>query len=77
MWTKPGEKEFLKSYIGLSSCHLTSTSRPAHQAGFIGACQLSPQKDNVGIQKFFFPLFCLSKLSKIYFFQRPIMPSHF
>ena len=55
MLTKPGEKEFLKSYIGLSSCHLTSTGRPAHQAGFNGACQLSPQKDNVGIQKFFFP----------------------
>ena len=77
MLTKPGEKEFLKSYIGLSSCHLTSTGRPALQAGFIGACQLGPQKDNVGIQKFFFPWFWLSNLSKIYFFQRPIMPPHF
>ena len=34
------------------------------------------QKDNVGIQKFFFPWFWLSKLFKIYSFQRPIMPPH-
>ena len=33
MHTKSGEKEFLKSYIGLSSCHLTRTSRLAHSAG--------------------------------------------
>ena len=65
-------KKILKLYIGLSSCHLTRPGRPARQAGFIGACQLSPQKDNVGIQKFFFPLFWLSKLLKIY-----IMPAHF
>ena len=64
-------------YIGLSSCLLTNTSRLARMVGFIGACQLSPQKDNVGIQKFFFPWFWLSKLSKIYFFQRPVMPPHF
>ena len=55
MYTKAEGKEFLKSYIGLSSYHLTSTGRPAGQAGFDGACQLGPQKDNVGIQKFFFP----------------------
>ena len=29
MYTKSGEKEFLKLYIGLSSCHLTTTGRPA------------------------------------------------
>ena len=77
MYTKPGEKEFLKLYIGPSTYHLTSTGWPAHQAGFIGACQLGPQKDNDGIQNFFFPWFCISKLSKIYLFQRPIMPPHF
>ena len=69
MLTKPGEKEVLKSYIGLSSCHPTSTSQPAHQAQFIGACQLSHQKDNVGVQKFVFPWFWLSKLPKTYFFR--------
>ena len=37
MYSKAGEKEFLKSYIGLSSCHLTSTGQPAHSAGLIGA----------------------------------------
>ena len=37
MYTKAGEKEFLKSYIRLSSCHLTSTGRPAHSAGINGA----------------------------------------
>ena len=77
MSTNPGEKEFLKPYIGPSSYHPTSTGWPAHQAGFIGACQLGHQRANVGIQKFFFPWFCISKLSKIYFFQRPIMPPHF
>ena len=55
MSTNPGEKEFLKPYIGPSSCHPTSTGWPAHQAGFIGACQLGHQRANVGIQKFFFP----------------------
>ena len=30
-------KKFLKSYIGLLSCHLTSTGRPAHLAGINGA----------------------------------------
>ena len=35
--TKAGEKEFLKLYIGLSSCYLTSTGRPAHSAGINGA----------------------------------------
>ena len=37
MYTKAGEKEYLKSYIGLSSCHLTSTGWPAHLAGINGA----------------------------------------
>ena len=77
MQTNPGEKEFLKSYIGLSSCPLTSTGQLACQARFIGTCQLGPQKDNVEIQKDFFPWFWLSKVSIIYFFQRPIMPPHF
>ena len=49
MYTKAGEKEFLKSYIGLSSCHLTSTSRLVHQAGFNAACQLSPQVSEIGL----------------------------
>ena len=44
MYTKAREKEFLKSYIGLSSCNLTSTSHLAHQTGFDDACQLSLQK---------------------------------
>ena len=30
-------KEFLKSYIDLLSCHLTSTGQPAHSAGMNGA----------------------------------------
>ena len=70
MLTKPGKKEFLKLYIGLLSCHLTSPGWLARLTGFIGACQLGPQKDNVGIHQFFFPCFLLSKSSKIYFFQR-------
>ena len=37
MYTKAREKEFLKSYIGLSSCHLTCTGRPAHSSGISGA----------------------------------------
>ena len=37
VYTKAGEKEFLKSYIGLLSCHLTSTGRPANLAGINGA----------------------------------------
>jgi len=32
------------------------TGRPTHQAGFIGAWHLGPQKDNVGIQKNFLPM---------------------
>ena len=55
MKTKSGEKEFLKSYIGLLSCHLTSNGPLANPAGSIGAVQLSPQKDNVRFQKFFLP----------------------
>ena len=42
MHTKTGEKEFLKSYIGLSSCHLTSTGQTAHWAGINGAVYASP-----------------------------------
>ena len=68
MYTKAWEKEFLKSYIGLSSCHLTSTGRLACQAGFIGACQLGPQKDNAGIQKIFFPWFLVIKVVQNIFF---------
>ena len=34
---KLGKREFLKLYIGLLSCHLTSTGRPAHSAGINGA----------------------------------------
>ena len=44
-------KRILKSYIGLSRCHLTSASPPAHPAGFNGAVHLSGQKDNVGFQQ--------------------------
>ena len=63
------KKEFCKSYICLSSCHLTnSTSRPDLQAGFIGACQL-------GLKRIIW--FWLSKFSKIYFFQTSIMPPDF
>ena len=36
MYTKAGEKEFLKSCIGPPSCHLTSTGRAAHLAGING-----------------------------------------
>ena len=67
----------MKSYIGPSSCHLTSTSQPAHQTGFIGALQLGPQNDNVRIKNFFFPWFCLSKLSKIRFFPETYNASPF
>ena len=77
MQTKSGEKEFLKSYIVLLSCHLTCTGRPAHSAGLIGAVQLSPQKDNVQFQKFFLPQFCVYSQSKIYFFLRHVLPIPF
>ena len=55
---------------GLLSCHLANTGCPVRQAGFNGVCQLGSQKENVGIQKKFFPWFWLSKLSKIHFLQR-------
>ena len=61
MQTKSEKKEILKSYIVLLSFHLIKASRPAHQAGFNRACQHGPQKDNVGIQKFFLPWFWLSE----------------
>ena len=54
-FTKAGEKEFLKSYIGLLSCQLTSTGQPTHSAGKNGAAWRGPQKDNVRFQKFFLP----------------------
>ena len=38
---------------GEKNFHLTMAGRPAHQAGFNGAGQHGPQKDNVAIQKFF------------------------
>ena len=74
---KPWKIKNFTFYIVLLSHQPNSTANLANPAEFYGACQLSPQKDNVGIQKFFFPWFWLSKLSKIYFFQRPIMPPHF
>ena len=37
MYTKAEEKEFLKFYIGLSSCNLLCTARLAHLAGIYGA----------------------------------------
>ena len=37
MYTKAEGKEFLKSYIGLPSCHLISTGQPAHSAVTNGA----------------------------------------
>ena len=52
------EKRIFESHIGLLSCHLISTGRPAHLAAYIGAVQLSPQKDNVRFQKFILPQFC-------------------
>ena len=55
MYAKAREKEFLKLYIGLMSCHLTSTGQPAHLAGINVAVLLGPQKDNVRFQKFFLP----------------------
>ena len=44
-------ENFLKLYIGLWSCNLPSTSRPANQVGFDGSCQLGPQEDNGQFQK--------------------------
>ena len=58
----------MKSYIDLSSCHLTCTGQPAHQAGFIGACQLGPQNENVGISKNFLPLVLVIKVVQNIFF---------
>ena len=37
-------------------------------AGFDGACQHSPQKDNLGIQKFFPPLLFAIKVDQNIFF---------
>ena len=56
-------------YIVLSCFHLNKIGRSAHQAGFNGACQHSPQEDNVGIQKNFFPCFWLSKKTKIFLYK--------
>ena len=69
MQTKFGEKEFLKSYNVLLRCHLTSTGHPVHPAGFNGVVQLSPQKDNVRIQKFFLTNFVLIHRAKYIFFR--------
>ena len=60
-------KKIFKSYIGLSSSHLTSNGWPDHQAGFIGVFQLSPQKDNTQFQKFFFsPFFFISRVEYVF-----------
>ena len=77
MQTKSGKTEFLKSHIGLSSRHLTSTGRPAHSAGVNDAVQLGPQKDNVQFQKLFFPSLSPYSQNKIYFFQRHVFPIPF
>ena len=47
-------KRILKLYVGLLSYHLTMIGCLACQCGFNGACQLSPQKDNVEIQNLSF-----------------------
>ena len=70
-------KRILKSYIGLSSCHLTSTGRQAHSSGINGAVQLSPQKDNVRFQRFFLPQCFHYSQSKISFFQKHVLPIPF
>ena len=77
MFIKAKEKNFLKRYICLSSCHLTSTGKPAHLAGMNGAVQLGPQNDITGFQKFLLPLFSPYSQSKIYFFQRHVLPVPF
>ena len=66
MYTKAREKEFLKSYIGLLNCHLTSMGRPAHLAGINGAVKRGPQKDN--FKNSFFPNFLLIYKEKYFFF---------
>ena len=75
---KTRKKEYLKTHIGLSSCDLTNTCRLALQAGFIGACQLSPQEDNVEIQNFSFLGFAYQSYPE-YIFSRDlyVMPSRF
>ena len=70
---KARKEKFLTSYIVLLSHQPNSTGQSANWAGFYGACQPGPQKDNVGIQKIFLPCFQLSKKTKIYFFQRHVL----
>ena len=66
-YPKAGGK--LTSYIVLLSWQPNSATDFAIQAGFYSACQLSPQKDYVGIQKKILLWFLLMK---IIFFQRHI-----
>ena len=57
MDTKAGEKDFLKLYIGLSSCHLTSTGRLAHSFGLHKYGSLArPSKGQCTISKILFSL---------------------
>ena len=69
MYTKAGEKEFLKSYIGLSSCHITSTGQPAHSAGINGAVYLGLQRTMYDFKTSFFLNFLLIHRAK-YIFSR-------
>ena len=75
MYTKAGEKEFLKSYIGLLSCHLTSTGRPAHLAGMNGVVLLGPQRTTYDFKNSFFPNFLLIHKAK-YIFSRDMFCLH-
>ena len=68
MQNKSGEKEFLKSYIVLSSCHLTCTGHLACQGEFNGTSQHCPQKGQCRNSKIFPPLLLAVKVDQYIFF---------
>ena len=77
MYTKAGEKEFLKSYIVLLRAELNCTIYASQMGRSAGASSVATRKANVQFQKFFFPCFCVHSLSKIHFFQRHVLPTPF
>ena len=62
-------------------CPLEGRAKVRHSCqpnGPVGWCQLGGNlKGNVQFQKFFFPCFCIHSQSKIYFFQRHVLPTPF
>ena len=66
--------EFLKSFI---RADLNCTIYASRMGRLACASQVATRKANVQFQKFFFPCFCIHSQSKIYFFQRHVLPNQF